>query len=117
MRKVLNRVANPGVAFLLKSPLHRLLSGRVMLITVTGRRSGRSYTTPVEYERSRDQVHAKSWSSRTWWRNLEGGAPVSVLVRGRWLQGRGVAERTDEKAPEGSALINITVTLEPEGLP
>ena len=39
------RLGNLFVASMLRSPLHGLLSGSVMLITVTGRKSGRRYTT------------------------------------------------------------------------
>jgi hypothetical protein len=41
---VLNRTANPVVRAVLSSPLHPLLSHALVLITVTGRRSGRRYT-------------------------------------------------------------------------
>lgn len=41
-----NQMVNPVVRLLLRSPAHRLLSGRVALITVTGRRTGRLVLTP-----------------------------------------------------------------------
>ncbi|HEV2742068.1 MAG TPA: nitroreductase/quinone reductase family protein [Rubrobacter sp.] len=44
-------VLNVGVGLLLRSPLHGLAGGRIMLLTVTGRRSGRSLTVPVSYLR------------------------------------------------------------------
>lgn len=34
---------------LLRSPLHGLMSNRYLLITFTGRKSGKRYTTPVAY--------------------------------------------------------------------
>ena len=45
---------NPLVAAVLRSPFHWLLSFGLMLITVTGRRSGRRYTIPVGYQRHGD---------------------------------------------------------------
>src|SRR5206468_12338216 len=42
---------NPVVAWLLRSPLHPLLSGALMLLQVTGRRTGRRYWIPVGYQR------------------------------------------------------------------
>lgn len=42
---------NVGVGLLLRSPLRGLVSGRVMLPTVTGRRSGGRFTVPVGYLR------------------------------------------------------------------
>ena len=40
---------NPIVRFLLRSPIHGLWSGSLMLITFTGRKTRRFYTTPVRY--------------------------------------------------------------------
>ncbi len=45
------RLLNVGVGLLLRSPLHGLVSGRIMLLTVTGRRSGRPFTVPVSHLR------------------------------------------------------------------
>jgi hypothetical protein len=47
---LLNRVINPLVRWLIRSPLHWLASRRLALITYTGRRSGRAYTIPVGYQ-------------------------------------------------------------------
>jgi hypothetical protein len=80
------RLVNPAVAALLRSPLHGLLSGRVLLLTYTGRRSGRAHTLPVGYVRDGDAVTVYS-GVHGWWRNLRGGAPVSVLLRARLRTG------------------------------
>ena len=78
---------NTFVAFLLRSPLHSLLSGNTLLITMTGRKTGRPITTPVNYVRDGDRLWVISNRDRTWWRNLAGGAPVTVRVCGRDLRG------------------------------
>lgn len=80
---------NPIVLSLLHSPLHRLLDGQTMAITVTGRRSGREYTLPVSYLRDGENLLVMSEKGRTWWKNLRGGAPVTVFLNGRRLQARG----------------------------
>jgi hypothetical protein len=49
MRKHLQRSGNLFVIGLLRSPLHRLASGSLLLITYRGRRSGRRFTFPVMY--------------------------------------------------------------------
>jgi F420H(2)-dependent quinone reductase len=51
LERGLYRLLNVGVGLLLRSPLHGLVSGRIMLLTVTGRRSGRLFTVPVSYLR------------------------------------------------------------------
>jgi hypothetical protein len=44
---IVNRTGNQAVRLLLRSPFHPLLSRGLLLITVTGRRSGRAFTFPV----------------------------------------------------------------------
>jgi deazaflavin-dependent oxidoreductase (nitroreductase family) len=79
-----NRTANRVVRGLLRSPLHRLASGRLALITVTGRRSGRRYTFPVLYSQEGDRVTIEvGWPERkVWWRNLRDGGRVRMRLRG-----------------------------------
>ena len=76
-------VINPLVGALLKSPLHSLCSDSLMLITFTGRSSGRQFTTPVRYIRDGDIVRCFTSSTNQWWRNLRGGADVTLRLRGR----------------------------------
>lgn len=88
-------VGNAVVSAVLRSPLHRLLSGSTDLITYTGRRSGRSFTTPTQYaQRGADVVILVGRpEAKTWWRNFKSERDLNVLVRGRWLPmtGRAVA--------------------------
>ena len=79
-------LANRWMAWLLRSPLHALLDGGTMLITVTGRRTGAAYTTPVNYVRRGDTLIVLSRADRTWWRNAR-GAPVTLFLHGRERQG------------------------------
>ena len=53
-----------------------------MLITFTGRRSGRRYTTPVRYLRIGTTVRCYTSSENQWWRNLRGGADVVLRIEG-----------------------------------
>jgi hypothetical protein len=93
---VMNRTVNPALHMVLRSPVHRLASGRFALITYTGRRSGREYTIPVFYRDRGDEVTiAVGWPDRkVWWRNLTGrGGPVRIVVRGQELRGHAIATR------------------------
>jgi F420H(2)-dependent quinone reductase len=88
-----NRVVNPPVRLLLNSPAHRLASGSMALITVTGRRSGRSFTIPTSYRRDGERVTiAVAWpESKLWWRNLTGiGAPVELEIAGQHYRGQAI---------------------------
>jgi deazaflavin-dependent oxidoreductase (nitroreductase family) len=60
-----------------------------MLITATGRKSGRSITTPVNYYQEGNTLWVISNRERTWWRNLKGGAPVKLYLRGQEVNGFG----------------------------
>lgn len=80
---------NPMMVWLLKSPLHGMISKGVMLVSVTGRKSSRMISTPTNYLRDGNTLWVMSWRDRKWWRNLRGGASVRVLLAGRSLQGRG----------------------------
>jgi F420H(2)-dependent quinone reductase len=105
---LLNQTGNRIVRGLLRSPLHRLASGRLALITVTGRRSGRRYTIPVAYSQEGERVSIEvGWPERkVWWRNLTGeGGPVRLLVEGRELRGHAVAT----KEPGRDALVRVRV--------
>lgn len=77
---------NPLVRGVLRTPgLHWILSPFLMLVTVTGRRSGRRYTIPVGYQlRGNDvTVLVSEASKKQWWRNFAEAGPVEVWLRGR----------------------------------
>ena len=80
---------NSIMALLLKSPFHSLLSKGIMLVTVTGRKSGKSISTPTAYLRDGNTVWVISKRESKWWRNLRGGANVQVLLIGKTLEGYG----------------------------
>jgi hypothetical protein len=104
----MNRTVNPVLRRVLRSPVHRLVSGRVALITYTGRRTGRQHTIPVFYRDKGDEVTiAVGWPERkVWWRNLTGeGGPVWLVVRGQELNGHAVATRD----PGRDALVRVRV--------
>jgi hypothetical protein len=103
---LLNHTGNRVVRLLLRSPLHPLVSGRLALITVTGRRSGREYTFPVEYEQDGELVTVTvGWPERKrWWRNLRGaGAQVRLRLRG--------TERTGHAEAHGDERSGVTVRI------
>jgi hypothetical protein len=104
---ILNRTVNPLVGWLLRSPLHRLASRRLALISYTGRRSGRRHTIPVGYQMDGVDVTMTVGSPerKVWWRGLTGtGAPVELVVRGRARAGHAVATRIGDRA-----LVRVTL--------
>ena len=103
---VLNQTGNRVLLGLLRSPLHRLASGRLALITVTGRRSGREYTFPVLYSQDGDRVTIQvGWPERkVWWRNLRDGAGVRLRLRGE--------EQTGHARAHGDVRTGVTVRVD-----
>jgi deazaflavin-dependent oxidoreductase (nitroreductase family) len=70
------------MTWMLRSPFHVFMSG-ILLITVTGRKTGRLISTPVNYVRDGDTLLVTSKVDRTWWKNLRGGAPITLRLNGR----------------------------------
>jgi len=74
-----------------------------MLVTFTGRKSGRVFTTPVRYLRREETLQCFTSSANKWWRNVRGGADVSLRVRGKDMPCRANAI-VDEPAAIRAAL-------------
>jgi deazaflavin-dependent oxidoreductase (nitroreductase family) len=84
-------VANPLIRWLLRTPGHRVLSGSVLLLAYTGRRSGVRRELPVMYAGLGDRLVAVAGQpdSKTWWRNfVVDPQPVTVTVAGRRVRCR-----------------------------
>ncbi len=75
------RWVNRLVRRVLGSPLHRLMSGKIMIVEVLGRRTGNRYAVPTAFADSGEQVLAAS--PGTWVRNLSPDRPVVLVHRGR----------------------------------
>jgi deazaflavin-dependent oxidoreductase (nitroreductase family) len=82
----MNMNGNDFVKFFLRTPLY-IFMGNTMLITVTGRKTGKKYTTPVGFYRDGETLWIISSRDRTWWRNLQGGAKVEMRMHGKDVTG------------------------------
>jgi deazaflavin-dependent oxidoreductase (nitroreductase family) len=100
----MGKLANQFVAAVLRSRLHRLLSGSLALLTVRGRRSGKEHTFPVQYAREGDRVYVypAGHERKQWWRNLLDPSPVRVRIAGEDTEGVGRTLLSSED-PEGVA--------------
>jgi deazaflavin-dependent oxidoreductase (nitroreductase family) len=90
--------ANKVPALILRSPLHRALSSRYLLIEFTGRKTGRIFRTPVAYVAD-DGDRVLLATDSPWWRNFTDPAPVRMWLRGREVTGTATA-LTDSAASE-----------------
>lgn len=87
---------NKTMTFILRSPLHGMVSKGILLISFTGRKSGKTYTTPVSYSQVGDEVCI--FTHAAWWKNLRGGAPVTLRLQGRDVAGVADAVSQDKAA-------------------
>jgi hypothetical protein len=72
----------------------RLVSRHLTIVTYTGRRSGRTFSTPVGYRRAGDTVtiSVELPERKTWWRNFTGdGGSLSLHLDGADRTGHAVA--------------------------
>lgn len=88
----------------------RLVSRYLTVVTYTGRRSGRTFSTPVGYRRTGDgvvEIAVMIPERKAWWRNFTGdGGPLSLELDGDVRTGHAVAQ-VDEKSR-----VKITVRLD-----
>lgn len=98
---------NQAMKFVLRSPVHGVISKSILLITFTGRKSGKTYTTPVSYSQHGDQVYV--FTHATWWKNLCGGAAVTLRIQGRELQGLAEPVVEDKQAVAAGLMAHLRV--------
>lgn len=79
---------NPIITAILRSRFHGLVSNTYVLITFRGRKTGAVYSTPVQYRQEAEQLAFVTRRKRLWWRNLQDGAPVELVLRGQTRKAR-----------------------------
>jgi hypothetical protein len=83
--KMVFKLLNPFMKLILHSPLRGRISERVMVLSFTGRRSGKRYSTPVAYVREGDTVIVVTYSS--WRNNFTQPTPVQMYIQGKSING------------------------------
>lgn len=80
----MNHIWNPIVRLLLRSPLHGMMSKSLMLITYTGKKSGKEYTLPVTYLEDGKTIYVMPGmpDKKVWWHNIDSNTPVKLTLRG-----------------------------------
>ena len=79
--------SNTVVETVLESPLHRLLSGKLVLLRYQDTRSGTEHTLAVHYADTHNGlvVAVANPDTKTWWRNFTTMGQVQVLLAGTWV--------------------------------
>ncbi len=79
------KVANSIVRTLLRTPgVSSGMGKRLLIVNVTGRKSGKKYSVPVAYTRNEGALLIGT--PFAWARNMRTGEPVEVILRGRRRQ-------------------------------
>jgi len=84
-RGLIFSIANPIMKAILRSPFAGPLAEEIMVLTFTGRKSGKKFSTPVGFVRNGD--HLIVFNHSNWWKNFIGGAPVSMTIKGKEVTG------------------------------
>ncbi|HEX6506067.1 MAG TPA: hypothetical protein VF221_00395 [Chloroflexota bacterium] len=118
-------ILNVFMRLLLRSPLHGVLSGNTLLISFTGKSSGKRYVVPVSY--MQDGSTVTCFTAARWWKNLRGDAPVTLRLRGKDVAGTAQVEAQDKDAVAQGLSTFLQrvrrdagfyrVTMDPSGVP
>lgn len=97
-RGIEERVANPLFRSLLRSPLHWPVSNWLMLLSYTGRRSGRQFTFPVAYKRFAEEIVVVTpMEDGNWWRNFQDRQRCTIWLRGTECSAAGEVITDEER--------------------
>ncbi|MDT7785083.1 MAG: hypothetical protein QOF58_3502 [Pseudonocardiales bacterium] len=94
------RTMNKAIVGLRNAPLvGKLVRKGITVVSYTGRRSGKTFSTPVGYQRKGDVVNIEVMmpDDKTWWRNFSGeGAPLTLDLDGGERTGHAISHRDDK---------------------
>jgi hypothetical protein len=88
--------ANSVMRPLLKSPLHALLSRRLMLLSYVGGKTGRKYSFAIGYF-PWDNGDVLALSSAHWPKSITSANDIQVLIKRRWLRAEPTVIRHDDQ--------------------
>ena len=93
----------PGLRWLLRSPLHPLLSRSLVILSYQGRKTGRWRSLPCMYARDGQDLYVVPGQPerKVWWRNLCQPTPVRLRLQGRDLEGTATASSDPQTVAAG----------------
>ena len=120
------KIGNFFTNSVLRSRMHSPMSDSTLIITLTGRISSEMISTPVNYAQKGEIIYITSQKDRTWWRNLRGGAPVTLRLKGKDVDAWADVKETPAEVAKGIQLFNTAygtytrhfgLTLDEDGNP
>ena len=109
-----NRALNAVMVPLLKSRWKWTVQPFIATTTYTGRRSGKTFSTPVLYRQHSNVVTVRvaAPEAKQWWRNfLNTGAPITIQLREANRTGHATALRDDR------GQVKVRIELDPPPTP
>jgi hypothetical protein len=91
---------NPIIVCVLRSPLHGLLSKRLLVLEYCGRKTGATYTIPLGYVTHAGAPHCVTRDTQ-WWKSAVSAPTVTVWLHGERF--RMNAERLASTSPDARA--------------
>lgn len=86
---------NPLVIFLANTPLHFLFSHNIVVLKIKGVRSGKLYTIPVSYLKTKSGIICMTESGGLWWKNLRLGQQIEIQLAGKGLSAYATVEANE----------------------
>ena len=92
------KVINPLIRLLLRSPLGRRMNAQMLVLTFTGRKSGRRFELPLTAHRSGGELYVLTGAR--WQHNFHGGRDADVRLDGHVTPVRGVLVEDPQQVAE-----------------
>lgn len=111
----MNHILNPFIIYLLRGPFKQSMGASMLVLTCQGKKTGRKFSLPVSYAQEGQDIFIipAQPESKKWWRNLRGGAPVSITLLGEERTGEGVLWEAADQLDQISAVVKKQVTAFP----
>jgi hypothetical protein len=100
------KIGNFFTTRILRSKIHPFMSDSTLVIMLTGRVSGELISTPVNYIQKGKTIYITSQKERTWWRNLRGGATVTLCLKGKEVDAWADVRETPSEVAKSIKLFN-----------
>jgi hypothetical protein len=100
------KIGNFFTTSILRSKMHAPMSDSTLIIMLTGRVSGELISTPVNYIQKGKLIYITSQKGRTWWRNLRGGASVTLCLKGKEVEAWAGVKENPAEVTKGIQLFN-----------
>lgn len=89
------KLLNPTVNMILRSPLHFVVSRRIMAIEYEGVKSKNSYSVPVSYFSLGDDIYC--FTDGRWWNNFKSVRDVELVIMKTVKKASAVAVKHDRE--------------------